>query len=414
MGILNGRSITRRRGLVTAAVLVSALGLVVGCSSGAANGSSDQGSGQSTPTAESTANADPIRIGGITDVTGGLAPLGVAQKQMGELAVKYLNDHGGVLGRQVEMEYLDGETDPAKWAQRAQELTDKSMVIGGLTGAERNAIIDVLSDTIFITPGFTESPQTNCRPYVFGAGAVPNQFVIPLVNYMVENSGGKTVYMMGSDYDFPRGANAIAKQRFEELGVKVLDEVYYPLDETSFAPSVNVIAEQHPDMVFSNVIPPTSYTLVKQLHEAGLWDSFVFGTPGSDEGWIAGGGENVYGMLANMDYFDSVDLGTSKDIREAYYSAYGHKYPISSAGSATGVYRGIMLWAAAVEEAGTTDVAKVLVTLDHAKTDNAPGGPAAISPGTHNTKLTSFIGQLGANGVEIVETVDPVDPPACE
>lgn len=357
----------------------------------------------------------PITIGGLTDITGDLAPLGNAQKQMGELAVQKLNDDGGVLGRKVKIEYLDGATDPEKWAIQAKRLLDKPMVIGGLTGAERTAVKDLITArTMFITPGYTEDASQNCLDMMFGAGAVPNQFITPLVDYMVKESDGKTVYVLGSDYDYPQGVNKVAIERFKELGVKVVGEDYFPLDATSFSSAVRKIESKKPDVVFSNVIPPTSYTLLKQLHEAGIWDDFMFATPGSDEGWIAGAGKMADGVYASMDYFDSVDNDVSKEIRDAYYDEFGDKYPISSAGSATGVYRGIMLWADAVEKADSTDPEKVAEKMGSASTSYAPGGPAEMVDGTHNAKLPSYIGRLTADGVDIVKKVDPVDPPKCK
>lgn len=356
----------------------------------------------------------PITIGGISDLSGDLAPLGIAQKQMGDLAIAKLNADGGVLGRKVKIEYLDGATDPSAWALRAKRLLDRPMVIGGLTGAERNAVKDIITArTMFITPGYTENPSANCLDMMYAAGAGPDQFIVPLVEYIVKKSGGDTVYVLGSDYDYPRGNNKLAIAKFKELGVKVVGEDYYPLNATSFSPAVRKISSAKPAIVYSNVIPPTCYTLLKQLHEAGLWGKFLFATPGSDEGWIAGGGDVTSGVYACMDYFDSVDDKVSTEIRKAYYDKFGRKYPISSAGSATGVYRGIMLWADAVEKAGSTDPKKVSEKMSGASTDQAPGGPAEMPKGSHNAKLPTYIGQLGPDGVQIVEKIEAIDPPSC-
>lgn len=391
-----------RRGLIQGSLGIAGMSLMVGPLAACA----PTGGGSST---------GPIVIGGISDLTGGLAGLGIAQQQMGLLAVKNLNAKGGVLGRQVEINYVDGETDPATWALRSKRLLDLPMVIGGLTGAERTAIKDIVTArTMFITPGYTENAAANCQNLMFGVGAVPEQFIIPLVDFLVEKAGGSgTVYVLGSDYDYPRGNNKIAMDRFAELGVKVVGEDYFPLDATTFASAISKINDLKPDIVYSNVIPPTCFTLVKQIREAGLWDKIIFATPGSDEGWIAGGGADVDGVYACMDYFDSVDDAVSTKIRDQYYEEYGETYPISSAGSATGVYRGIMLWADAAEKAGSTDPAEVAKTMDTASTDDSPGGPAAMAAGTHNAKIQSYIGQLSATGVTIIKTIAAVDPPQC-
>ncbi len=391
-----------RRGLLRGSLGVAGMGLVAGTLAACAPG-------------EVGSSTGPIVIGGISDLTGGLAGLGIAQQQMGLLAIKNLNAKGGVLGRTVEINYVDGETNPATWALRAKRLLDLPLVIGGLTGAERAAIKDVVTArTMYIAPGYTESASTNCLNLMFGTGVTAEQFIIPLVDFLVEKAGGSgTVYVLGSDYDYPRGNNKVAIARFEELGVKVVGEDYFPLDATTFASAVSKINDLKPTIVYSNVIPPTCFTLVKQIREAGLWDDIIFSTPGSDEGWIAGGGADVDGVYACMDYFDSVTDPVSTKIRDQYYEEFGTTYPISSAGSATGVYRGIMLWADAVEKAGVTDPVEVAKTMDSASTDDSPGGPAEMVAGTHNAKLQSYIGRLTANGVVIEKTIAPVDPPQC-
>lgn len=394
-----------RRDVLRGSLGVAGMAIVAGTLASCAPAGKSGGDGSSK---------DPIVIGGISDLTGDLAALGIAQQQMGLLAIKRLNDQGGVLGRKIEINYVDGATDPSTWALRAKRLLDLPLVIGGLTGAERSAVKDIITArTMYIAPGYTEDAGQNCQNNMFGTGAVPEQFITPLVDYIVEKSGGGSVYVLGSDYDYPRGANKVALARFAELGVEVVGEDYFPLNATTFASAVNKIATLKPTMVFSNVIPPTGFTLVKQLHEAGLWDKIIFATPGSDEGWIAGGGAQVAGMYACMDYFDTLDDKVSTEIRDAYYKEYGKKYPISSAGSATGVYRGIMLWADAVEKAGTTDPAKVAKTMENASTDYAPGGSAQMAPGTRNAKVATYIGQLTADKVNIVKTVPLVDPPKC-
>src|SRR5690606_24337002 len=103
--------------------------------------------------------ADPIQIGIITDLTGALAPLGRAQYNMAQLAVEDINQRGGLLGRPVEIIVADMASDPAVGVQRARELVERyqvPVVAGGLTGAERDAVKNVVTRrSLYIFPTLT-------------------------------------------------------------------------------------------------------------------------------------------------------------------------------------------------------------------------------------------------------------------
>ena len=52
----------------------------------------------------------PINLGVITDVTGPLSFMGIANGNIAKLVIDDINDHGGLLGRQIELHVEDSET----------------------------------------------------------------------------------------------------------------------------------------------------------------------------------------------------------------------------------------------------------------------------------------------------------------
>jgi branched-chain amino acid transport system substrate-binding protein len=70
----------------------------------------------------------------------------------------------------------------------------------------------------------------------------------------------------------------------------------------------------------------------------------------------------------------------------------------------------MMLWAAAVKEAGTLDQDKVIAALDHAKIAEGPGGPAEMVPGQHHVRMKMYIAQAKNGRFEIVEELGAIDP----
>ena len=74
------------------------------------------------------------------------------------------------------------------------------------------------------------------------------------------------------------------------------------------------------------------------------------------------------------------------------------------------MYRGLKLWAAAVEEAGTLDQDQVVQALDHARIADGPGGPAEMVPGQHHARMNMYIAQARDGKFEVVERLGVVDP----
>jgi branched-chain amino acid transport system substrate-binding protein len=418
--VSNHRTASRR--LAVASTIVLATIAAAACSSddtSSVDTSSVDTSSVDTSSVETSdggsSDEGPIVIGAVGDLTGGLSALGIAQQQMAQLAVNTINEDGGLLGRELQIQFVDGQSDPAQWALAVEELLDLPMITGGLTGAERDAIKDVVTEeSIYIFPNLTDG-EGECLNRMFTTGPVPEQQMIPFLDFLVDEAGGDRVLFLGSDYNFPRAANAAAIAHHEANGGTVVGEEYFALDATDFSSVVRTIEQEDPDVIFSNVIPPASFSLIRQLNEAGLWGDLVIGTAGSDEGWLFGvESDQIAGMYSALDYFAALEDETTVAIRDAYAEAFGEEPPISAAGGGSGIYRGIMLWAAAVEEAGTTDPDEVQEALHTASTDNAPGGPAAMIDQTRHAQMPTYIGRFTESAIEIVKTVEPsVEPTQC-
>src|SRR5690606_17824609 len=70
------------------------------------------------------AQEDKIIFGGALCLTGVQAPLDTPGFRGAQVAVKELNDNGGILGRQVEFINVDGKSDPVVVGNAAVELID--------------------------------------------------------------------------------------------------------------------------------------------------------------------------------------------------------------------------------------------------------------------------------------------------
>jgi branched-chain amino acid transport system substrate-binding protein len=74
------------------------------------------------------------------------------------------------------------------------------------------------------------------------------------------------------------------------------------------------------------------------------------------------------------------------------------------------LYRGLRLWAAAVNEAGSLRQDAVIKALDHAKILEGPGGSAEMVPGQHHVRMNMYIAQANNGSFKIVKSLGVIDP----
>lgn len=86
-----------------------------------------------------------------------------------------------------------------------------------------------------------ESPRN-----IFYVGAAPNQQIVPAVDYLAQNYGPR-IFLMGSDYVFPRTANSAIKAQAAAKGYSIVGETYTPMGHTDYATIINKIRAAKPD-----------------------------------------------------------------------------------------------------------------------------------------------------------------------
>jgi branched-chain amino acid transport system substrate-binding protein len=107
---------------------------------------------------------------------------------------------------------------------------------------------------------------------------------------------------------------------------------------------------------------------------------------------------------------DDISCSGSQPILGAYDKRYPGKEQFTGGSACSGLYRGMKLWAAAVNEAGSLRQEDVIATLDHARIAEGPGGPAEMVPGQHHVRMNMYIAQAKNGRFEIVENLGAIDP----
>jgi ABC-type branched-subunit amino acid transport system substrate-binding protein len=403
-----GSGITRRGFLQGAARLGGALAL---------------GAGGVVVRPHQASAAGPIKVGIATDLTGPIGFAGQANANIARMVVDQINTDGGLLGRQIELHIEDTGSNESVAVGNVRKLIQRDhvdVVLGGITSSMRNAIKDIIvkrGNTLYIYPQLYEGRE--CTPYLFCTGPTPAQQCDELIPWLIKN-GGKRFALPGANYVWPHVLNEYARKVIAQHGGEVVFEEYYPLDQVEYSATVNRIMTEKIDVVFNTVIPPGVGPFVKQLYEAG------FQARGGRLSQVAYD-ENAAnlnapheweGLASCLDYYQILSRSGEEPFSAQLLAEYDRRYPgkvLFTAGSAaTGMYRGLKLWEAAVKEAGTVARDGVAAALDHARIAQGPGGPAEMVPGKRHCRMNMYIAVARNGTYEIVSRSNGlVDPKEC-
>jgi urea transport system substrate-binding protein len=342
--------------------------------------------------------APPIRIGVLHSLSGTMAASERPLVDAVRLAVEEINAAGGLLGRPVEMVVADGRSDDAVFAAEAERLivSDKVRALFACwTSACRKAVKPVVEKhhNLMFYPLQYEGLEQSSDIYY--TGSAPNQQIIPGTRWALDTLG-KRVYLLGSDYIFPRTANLIIRDLVQATHATVLAERYRPLGDADFSAVVAEIRALQPDVVLNTVNGDSNTHFFRALHEAGLGAIPVMSFSVAEEGLKAIGPAAFHpNHYAVWSYFQSIPGEANRRFVAAFRKRYGVDRVTSDPVEAT--YVGVRLWAQAVRDAGTDDPEQVNRTMAH-QSMAAPSGIAAVDRGTRHLWKQARIGKARTDG----------------
>ena len=345
---------------------------------------------------------DTVTVGILHSITGTMAISETGSTQAEKLAIKQINESGGVLGRQIKYIQEDGASDWPTFAEKSRKLLLKdkvAAVMGCWTSASRKAVLPVFEqyNGMLFYPTFYEGLEES--PNVIYTGQEATQQILEGIDWAVKTKGAKTFYLLGSDYIWPRTSMKIARKHIEKLGLKVVGEEYYPLGHTQFNSVINKVKLKKPDVIFAAVVGGSNVAFYKQVNAAGIdWrkEKPTMLTISVTEDEILGiGGENIVGAYASMKYFQSLPNENNVAFVKAFKEMWGDDIVIGDVTQAA--YLGPWIWKYAVEKAGSFDIDKLKEVLPGIELTMAPEGYVKVHENHHLWSKTR-IGRARTDG----------------
>ena len=317
-----------------------------------------------------------LKIGGMAPLTGALAIYGVTTTNGAELAVKEINENGGVLGKKIEYVMLDTKGDSTEAVMAYNKLVDEKVagIIGEITSKPTLAVAEVaVQDNMpLITPTGTQVDITEAGPNVFRVCFTnPYQGKVLAITSK-ERLGADTVaVMLNNSSDYSDGITKAFIEESEKLGMKVMGVEGYSDGDKDFRPQLTKLAAMNPDVVLIPEYYEQAALIATQAREVGVKSIFV----GSD-GWdgIAKTlDKSSYSAIENSYFTNHFSMEDQSEKIQNFLKDYRETYKEDpSAFSALG-YDAVYMMKSAIEKAGSTDKQKIVDALKGIEYDGVTG-----------------------------------------
>lgn len=377
---------TGRRGFIGTAGAAGVAALA-GCAGGITGGS-----GQ-----------DTLKMGILEDRSGIFALTGIQKWQAQKLAIKEINEQGGILGKEIKPVAPDPASDNQKYQQLARRLIQKNNVdvlFGAFASSSREAmrpIVDKNKQLYFYTNQYEGGV---CDTYTWCTGAVPEQQITPVLPSLVERFG-KDIYIIAADYNFGQITTSWYKKVANDIGANVVNTEMIPLDVSQFGSTIGRIRDADPDLLVTLLVGTNQKSFYKQQVSAGL------DVPMSTTVNMAQGYEHLrfdppalHNMFVGVNYMQEIPTQRNQKFVKSYYEMWPEAKYVGQ--MAQNSYFSTYLYKKACEKAGTTNQDEVMKTLDKEPIQiEAPEGNIRTHPPTHHIvhdiRLARAVGKKGAD-----------------
>ena len=234
-------------------------------------------------------------------------------------------------------------------------------------------------------------------PNIVYTGAAPNQQVIPAVSWCYETLKARKFFLVGSDYVWPHCVNEIIKDQLKALGAECVGESYILFGTADVGASVEAIKKASPDVIISTVVGDSNEPFYQRLQAAGIPPKRipVLSFSIAEDELRKLPLRDMVGDYAAWDYFQSIDRPENREFVRKFKAIYGPDRVTSDVIEAA--YCSVHLWAQAVVEAQSEEVANVLKAIRR-QSLNAPEGIVSVDDETQHTWRPVFVGQIRADG----------------
>ena len=321
---------------------------------------------------------ETIRIGFPTPLTGPFAAEARDQVRCAELAVKLVNDKGGIGGRKVELLVRDDKLNAGEAATRTLELIEKDKVhavVGALSSAVQLAVNEVTRARGVIYVSISQSDTINeakdFSKYTFHEALNPHMTTAAVARQTLKK--GMKVAHLVADYAYGHEMLRGFKRAQAAIGADNVGEILHPFGAADYSTFMPRLMSMRPDVLCISNFGRDQANAIKQAVDFGVKQQMKIVVPVILHNQRLAVGPDVFeGVVGGANYYWGLEpqSKSAASFNAAFKAANGGAIPTDY--GAYG-YSGVGSLLAAMQAAGGTDTDKVIDALEKLQYDLTKG-----------------------------------------
>ena len=353
---------------------------------------------------ESGVQGGKLEFGAALSLTGSLAKEGALTKQGYQLCQDKVNQRGGVKvgDKQLKLAitYSDDKSEPDTAARLIDKFNDDGVKLilgpyGSPSTEAAAAAVERNGQVMVDSSGADDNIFTKGYKTTFAVLSPATDYVAIIVEAIMSsaNPKPKTVAMLSADDGFSQTAAKGGVAAAKKAGLEVVAQESFPEHTTDVSSALTKIRGKNPDLILGSVHVEEGIAIVKQSKELGVKpDGFGETVAPPTPDFAKALGADADGVVGSTQWTAEVQgedeiFGTAKDYAADFKQRFGQDAEYHSAEGAAACLALVL----AVEDAGSTDAAKVRDSLASLDTESFFGPIKFDDTGKNVTKPMSAI-----------------------
>lgn len=342
-----------------------------------------------------TPDATTVKIGGIGPLTGAYANYGLSEKNGAELAVKEINEAGGIAGKQIELSYQDSQGESESAVNAYGKLMDWGMEVslGCVLSGENASVVAAArdDDVLLITPSGSADKCIDGNDKAFRVCFYDSYQGAAAAQYIKDNNMVDTVGILyQSDNDYSVGLYNAFVAKCGELGITIAEtQTFTSSTNTDFSTQVSALVSSGVKLVFIPLYAEEASTFLTQAHGKFADDVYFFGADGLDG--ILGKVEQDTSLANNVLMLTPSAADNPAENVQSFVKKYQEAYGATPDQFAADAYDAIYAIKAAVEKAGSTSGAALASALTSLTVEGVTGTMTWGSDGNTNKPASAIL-----------------------
>jgi branched-chain amino acid transport system substrate-binding protein len=217
-----------------------------------------------------------FKIGVITSLTGSNAAFGQAHKNGYTIALEEINAKGGLLGKQVELDYYDDQSRPDQAVQGVSKLVDQDrvpIVLGAYSSESTRAIVPVMTQKqipLIIPTSVADNVMESNSPWIFRICAGSGSFATATLDFLKSNGDPKKLAIVSENTNFGQSNNKSMTEAAKAAGLNLVDSESYQASSPDYKSLLQRVKGKNPEVIYFASYLLDASTLMRQSEQLDL------------------------------------------------------------------------------------------------------------------------------------------------